>query len=222
MGSSQIRGQIHVSCISKQILCHWANKKPHSCTVLYDSAIFHRFLQATFKLSLEWDKVFPIHTQKTQFNSGLNYYKNFLAGFPACFLLSQCWIPLPWADFIPLPSCSQSRLLGNITVVDVVFRFAFRTLHHMPTHFQLYLSRSLTQSLCSRSSKMMSSSSCHSQSCRTQLPQLLSILPLENRLNCSFPSLFLQLFNRKWRWMDRQWGPTVEHRELYSTSCDKP
>ena len=138
MGSSQIRGQIHVSCISKQILCHWANKKPHSCTVLYDSAIFHRFLQATFKLSLEWDKVFPIHTQKTQFNSGLNYYKNFLAGFPACFLLSQCWIPLPWADFIPLPSCSQSRLLGNITVVDVVFRFAFRTLHHMPTHFQLY------------------------------------------------------------------------------------
>ena len=23
---------------------------------------------------------------------------------------------------------------------------------------------------------------------------------------------FLQLFNRKWRWMARQWDPTVEHR----------
>ena len=169
----------------------------------YISQISASYLQAFFGMRQGFS--YPqSHTQKTQFKSGLNYYKNFLAGFPACFLLSQCWIPLPWADFIPSPSCSQSQLLGNITVVDVVFRFAFRTLHHVPTHFQLYLSCSLTQSLCSRSSKMMSSSSYHLKSCRTQLLQLLSILPLENHLNCSFPSFsfFSCLIENGDGWLD--------------------
>ena len=162
------------------------------------------------------------HTQKTQFNSGLNYYKNFLAGFPACLLLSQGWISLPQTDFIPSPNCSQSRLLGNITAVDAVFRPAFRALHHVPTHFQLYLSCSLTEPLL--------------QIIQNDVILALPFAILQNptpatTIHTAFekpPKLqpsqlqFLQLFNRKWRWMDRQRGSTAEYRELYSTSCDNP
>lgn len=128
-----------------------------SWSLLYDSAVFHRLLQTDY-LQVFFGKgqginkqarslSFPTHThtQKAQFDSRLSSCENLLAGFPAsAFSSHDAGFLFLNIVLITLPSCSRSRLLGKITAVDVVFRLAFRALHHVPTHFQFSLSCSLT------------------------------------------------------------------------------
>ena len=224
MGSFQIRGWIHVSCISKRFFAtEPPGSPPHAlfCMILM---ILHRFLQATFRLSLEWDKVFPIHrpthrrpnstrasiTIKTFWLASLPVFSSHKAGFLFLKLTSSFTQPLTLAVawWYHRGRCSLQAGIQSPSSCA----------HTLPV-----ISLVLTDS---------ASAPDHPKWCH---PRLAIRSPAEptpaTSIHTAFekpPKLqpsqlpFLQLFNRKWRWMDRQRGSTAEYRELYSTSCDNP